>query len=537
MKIGDKIFIAIILLAIIFPLTARKFAFAHDLGAISTIHMTQNGFEPGEVEIKIGDTVIFENTDSRDRWPASNIHPTHEIYPEFDPKKPVKPKGTWGFEFEKTGVWRFHDHLYPQFTGQITVKEPGVNQAKDPNLLSLTWQKIISIKNFAVKALSSIRVFSKDQSRKEQKVQEVGSLPDPSKIDLGALYKDINFTCPSQDYSCIANVLKNVTQANGPQVAISVLDQLLAKGKISKSIDDHQFAHEIGRETAKAFGYNAQSFLACPMSAYNGGCQHGFFENALGKSQNSKEAIDLVCGSLDDNFSSKFRFYCYHGVGHGVMMAQAYDLEKSLDICNSIGTNGTEGCWQGVFMENVNSALKNQAKEGVFSKEDPLSPCNKTENKYRYQCYINHSGYLMLFFGTQIDEAATACLKADDLQAPCLESLGLLATNPSWQMPIIHKQDAGDEVSVALEICSKFPAKTRNHCFIGALDNILNNDAMNLEQRAIKFCQKSPWDKKDCNYQIGINVARQVVSLEERRSLCQKTDSKFLESCFKGAGI
>lgn len=498
--------------------------------------MTKDGFEPSNIQIRKDETVIFQNKDSRDRWPASNNHPTHDIYKGFDPQKPIKPGESWEFKFEKEGEWQFHDHLYPQIKGTVSVGQKlAQEQAKNNNFLAGLSENFQKLKNSLAKTISSLIPFKKNsQNQAKAKFKNISEIKNASSSEV---YKNLNFDCKPEDYDCISSSLKKITSEFGPQTATEVLDKLNENKRFSKSIDDHQFSHEIGRQTADTFGYNGQSFLLCPMSSYNGGCQHGFFEGALSKSQNSKDAINLVCGSLDNSYSSKFIFYCYHGVGHGVMMAQAYDLKKSLEICDSIGINGSEGCWQGVFMENVNSALKNQAKEGIFSKEEPLSPCNNTETKYRYQCYINHSGYLMLFFGNQIEKAAAACLKADDLQAPCLQSLGLLTTNPSWQMPIIHNQDSENAVSVALEICSKFPSKTRSHCFIGALDNILNNDAMNLEKRAIKFCQQSLWDKKDCYYQIGINVARQVVSLEERRSLCQKTDSKFLESCFRGAGI
>lgn len=58
------------------------------------------------------------------------------------------------------------------------------------------------------------------------------------------------------------------------------------------------------------------------------------------------------------------------------MMAQAYDLPASLAICDSLGDSvGQEGCWQGVFMENVNGAMTGASRPGVFSNEDPLLPC------------------------------------------------------------------------------------------------------------------------------------------------------------------
>ncbi len=87
------------------------------------ISMRQDDYDPSEITIRKGQTVVFVNKSSDWRWPASNLHPTHDIYPEFDPKEPVAPEGSWTFRFDKAGVWRMHDHLAPYITGTVTVEE------------------------------------------------------------------------------------------------------------------------------------------------------------------------------------------------------------------------------------------------------------------------------------------------------------------------------------------------------------------------------------------------------------------------------
>lgn len=91
-------------------------------GALSVIVMKDEGYEPSKITIKKGTTVHFKNQGKDDRWPASNIHPTHEIYPEFDPQKPIVPGNEWSFTFDKAGIWYFHDHLSPEITGSIIVE-------------------------------------------------------------------------------------------------------------------------------------------------------------------------------------------------------------------------------------------------------------------------------------------------------------------------------------------------------------------------------------------------------------------------------
>ena len=67
--------------------------FAHetnDEGVI--VHVTDEGFEPRSVEVVPGETVVFENSGQKAHWPASDDHPTHTKYPEFDPLKPLEPE-------------------------------------------------------------------------------------------------------------------------------------------------------------------------------------------------------------------------------------------------------------------------------------------------------------------------------------------------------------------------------------------------------------------------------------------------------------
>lgn len=86
------------------------------------IAYTNNCFSPANITIKKGDTVRFKNnSNSRDMWPATNKHPQHDEYSEFDSKQGIGSGGTYSFTFTKTGSWGYHDHLKPNCGGTITV--------------------------------------------------------------------------------------------------------------------------------------------------------------------------------------------------------------------------------------------------------------------------------------------------------------------------------------------------------------------------------------------------------------------------------
>ena len=122
------------------------------------------------------------------------------------------------------------------------------------------------------------------------------------------------------------------------------MERLQQEGKVDRSVNDHDMAHSVGRETAKDYGSNFKAFDLCPIT-FNYGCSHGFFEYVLARTDTPKEAATTICESLTapkDTFLIA-GFTCYHGVGHGIMMAEAYNVQNSLKACNTLPNARGEG--------------------------------------------------------------------------------------------------------------------------------------------------------------------------------------------------
>lgn len=92
-----------------------------ELAGKVAVEMTTDGFIPEVLNVKRGTTVVWVNKDKDPRWPASDLHPTHTIYPEFDPQQPIMPGEIWEMTFANVGTWKFHDHLKPYYTGNVEV--------------------------------------------------------------------------------------------------------------------------------------------------------------------------------------------------------------------------------------------------------------------------------------------------------------------------------------------------------------------------------------------------------------------------------
>lgn len=89
----------------------------------ASITMSETGFSPATLTVKAGTAVSFVNNGQAAHWPASDVHPTHQLLPDFDAKHGLATGEAYSYTFTKPGTWECHDHLMPQHTCVITVSE------------------------------------------------------------------------------------------------------------------------------------------------------------------------------------------------------------------------------------------------------------------------------------------------------------------------------------------------------------------------------------------------------------------------------
>ena len=313
-------------------------------------------------------------------------------------------------------------------------------------------------------------------------------VPDP--YDLEELYRQTKVACPGTALSCLVEQFQSVTARHGPRAAIDLFTLLKNRGDIDPGVDDHHIVHHIGHDTAMVFGPSAQALALCPTS-YNYGCLHGFFQHAFGMGEITEKAAAKMCDNLwrDPSLPFKTGQSCYHGLGHGIMVHADYILPKALKMCDKLNwLPARRACWQGVFMENVDAALEGREQKGGFTFERPLAPCEQLNEKYQYQCFINHSAWLMKVYHGDVSQAAQACLKAPTPSVTaCSESVGLLATSSTWQPFLLRTDERKTLLEDGWTICQRFPEASRGQCVIAALDNLMNSGSVDIQQ-ARAFC-------------------------------------------------
>lgn len=391
------------LVIVLIPLFIPYPIFAHSQTQI--IEMTENGFEPDPVTVDENATIIFLNKDTKPRWPASNVHPTHDIYPQFDPKKPLDVGESWAFKNPKIGTWKFHDHLLPHMRGAITVvaEESGQvkttsqeDQTPNPNLLD-------KFKSFWSEIFSKISGFFSNFGG-QKKVLGVD-----------------NFSSLSPQEQ--SKKLEEVAQVEGVEGAWQLIKDSF-KGQSGSSGNIHDLAHLSGNLIYKEKGFEGLSICSADFAF---GCYHGFLDTAFKNDLSHLMDAQNACLKLGPPNSGPVAS-CIHGIGHGVASFHSVkDLRASLASCKNL-TSGAEYCFDGVFME-----FERSAPENFYKVSDPLYPCNELESEFgptfSFSCGRNQPTVLISRFKVGFGEVVNICLNSASapFKQACFDSLGFMA--------------------------------------------------------------------------------------------------------------
>ena len=87
-----------------------------------TVSYGSTGFSPSSLTIKAGDTVTFTNGTSSKMWVASDPHPQHTNFSDFDAGKGYEAGTSYSYTFMKAGTYTYHDHLHSSMRGTIVVE-------------------------------------------------------------------------------------------------------------------------------------------------------------------------------------------------------------------------------------------------------------------------------------------------------------------------------------------------------------------------------------------------------------------------------
>lgn len=417
-------------------------------GMNGMIHITDKGFSPDTITVNLGGEVSFYNLDKEPHWPASDPHPTHTIYPEFDPKTQIEVDKEWKFVFNKPGAWGFHDHYNPQFVGKVIVRDA---DGKIP-----------------------------EDILKQQEASKNPNLPPDDSC--------MKNTTP--DYACYETYYQAMVRTKGTKPAFEDLKKRYEADAYVVA-QCHPLTHVIGRETAKKYTDVAQAYKEGDSLCWSG-FYHGVMEDIVGRVGRTKIAniLNTICDGVPGKATYSFEYFnCVHGLGHGLMAITNNELPESLKTCdNLMGSWEQSSCYGGAFMENV--MVDHRAhKTKYLDPERPLYPCDSVDNKYRQDCYLMQTSYMVKITNSNFSKIFELCEGAKEHAPTCYQSLGRDASGGSVSDPVKTK--------ATCELGKNF--EQQSNCVVGAVKDFVSY--YHGEKQAVEFCNSLAADIKEvCLY-------------------------------------
>ena len=469
-------------------LLSESTAVAIETGTTHSVAYTAGGFDPERVEITAGDTVEFVNNSDHYFWPASNIHPTHEILPEFDPKRPLAPNESWTHRFDEPGLWYFHNHLSPDEGGLVSVaSEPASPTDGSGPPAQVTGQTPL--------------VF-------EMPDREFSPAPQDAATSHVGIFTD-------------NRELEAFIERYGPGEALQTLKQI----ELDSGSDCHNRAHEAGRISYEMFGPAA--FVLATHDCQSGG-QHGATEALFAERGTANLASDIaaLCDSTANYF---FRHQCVHGVGHGLMAWTNYDLPVALGLCDNAQRQDRDSCYSGVYMENVVGGLSGAMGHitEYLRDDDPIYPCDIVEPQYEPACYFYQTTRMAVVLDWDMAAVAALCHQAPaNSRALCFRSYGRDAANL-----------AQDDPAETIGHCRHATAVDDNAgCIWEAVQNGFWEPVG--AERAVEFCAlldadpaAHPESRDACYGSILAQADYVLASPRERHAFCRMLPPNRQEAC------
>jgi hypothetical protein len=336
---------------------------------------------------------------------------------------------------------------------------------------------------------------------------------------------------------------------------MGALDAIGAKDADIKR-DGHVFAHAIGIAAAKGAKDVEQPFRECS-EAYQSGCYHGVIQAWFAQLDKIDSAgANALCEPFRKSESERWiRFQCVHGMGHGLTMLYAHDLNKGLGGCDLLSDWwDRESCYGGAFMENIvnvtnphhpASGLAHHDMAGMdhdmagmnhdsnakpFKAVDPKDqqyPCSIMEPRYLRSCYEMQTSVMLYNNGGNLAGAATDCDSAPrDYKVTCFSSLGRDISAYSAQD---HK--------TAIKMCSSANPNYLPYCYLGVVKNLIDLDARATS--GLSFCRDITEEngKNVCYNAVGEQILVLAPEIEKRRELCSGAEAAYLDACLYGARV
>lgn len=459
------------------------------VGKKHVVELRRSGFSPKRMTVRAGDTVTFISKTGKPFWPASNVHPNHGLYPEFDPKKPVAPNTPWRFTFDRPGRWRFHDHIYPEFTGAIIVLSPGKDALEELSCGD---------------ANADIRV-------KEQ---------------------------------CWEETLSDALETKGIPGAFTEFQRLYNTDSDFITSGCHVHAHRIGDRFYEAYASKLKTLAGIDLPPETMACGYGFFHGLFEHFFRKHPNIMLartICDDLDKRYGKAIpliRINCFHGAGHGLIAdppdasfwGKPQDIVgKPLSLCEGISPVADESyaCMDGVF--NVVSSWMGDAKYGMSVDEsDPFWLCKTLKPAQQDSCYYEQIMVMGEFENRDMVKITKKYIEPIERRDIAKQVMFSLAAS------FMQKDVALPSHTHMIVACRAVPDWLKTRCLEGVVNGFKNHGEPGREYiKTLAFCQDAQMTMGERNicFPALMIAIWDLYPAQEAMGVCQKLPAGYRQQC------
>lgn len=432
-----------------------------------------SGFDPKSITISLGTSVTFRAAVDRPFWPASDVHPSHTVYPEFDPQRPLTAKEEWSYVFDKEGEWQYHDHLRATHVGRI----------------------VVGSHNTARGTAESTAEFCRGAKGYQAKL------------------------------GCFSSRVKKILDERGLDAAFDEV-MVLYKHNPETTISCHLFAHDLGVLAYEK--YRDRVPLSTKVGYCNDGFFHGYMEGFFTETKNTTKAR-AFCDAVATRFGSAYPNagpQCDHGIGHGIteyiLHTQpelwrdiAEVAKQALVVCEAeVTEESLRRCASGVYSV-IGDWLNFKSGYGaLFTKQDPFALCRYAEEDWaQLGCAWEFSKRIRSFFAHEESSLRTAhSLRlavdagADFSGGRYLEDIVTSLSHSSAYQYVLREP----EFFVQLCRSASSLSNLQEACIIGMMNGLLaGGRPENGPERAARLCASdhiSQRERAACVESLTLNI-------------------------------
>lgn len=335
---------------------------------------------------------------------------------------------------------------------------------------------------------------------------------DAQTVKTKVLYPEIQkLVGKNLSFNELSDFFKYLAKDNGARYAFEVLKN----AELPPRIDLHLLGHIVGDELFKQEG--VKGIEACTRDFRNA-CSHSIVVGLFSeRGDMALDEIAEVCRRSPGGLGAYTM--CFHGLGHGILAAVGYTMEKTVDLCKKTATPQYKNresveCIGGAVMEIVGGGFHDRE---IWQKQrlvylDSTKPLELCENNIIPQdakgiCYMYITPYLIEAAGGNIGN-------------PLPEDIALV------QKIRIEKKDLQN-------FCRRFKGEEKNSCLSEGWP--LFAEQVKTPAGLIEFCAwlSDPQSVHSCVYDLFYIVTVQFgLDGDRMRTFCQEVAENYRGLCF-----